>query len=247
MKTVTTKNGITILALGALLGSACGGGGAKADAATGGAGGHGGAAGAGGAGGTGGADSGATDGAITDGAVDSGFPAPPALGAQIDRMGRAAVNTALNHTFDTDMTAKNAAKDAYNAALQATWPTFTNEIAKNLAILDGLDMNCHNQFLHMASNDGATRYQPLAMTLADDQLYVDTSTGTCMQYLGVELKATGAAPTLVDCGGRTPLEDAIDVTLSALVLGATTGVNDGVNADDQTPSATTFPFLVAPQ
>jgi hypothetical protein len=107
-------------------------------------------------------------------------------------------------------------------------------------------MNCHNQLLHMASADGATRYQALATVLADDQLYVDTSTGTCAQYLAVELKvATGVA--LVDCGGRTPLEDAIDVTLSALVLGATTGVNDGVNADDQTPSAATFPFLVAPQ
>jgi hypothetical protein len=233
------------LALGAGLG--CGGSsksptdsgsdGVIADGAAGSGDAHDGAAGSGGSG----------DGAAgSDGAVDGGFPAPPVLGAQIDRMGRAAINTALIHGFDTDTTAKNAAKDAYNAALPATWSTFTPEIAKNLAILDSLDTNCHNQFLWSAAHDGADRYNALAGALADDQLYVDMGTGSCMQYLGVELKATGGMPTLIDCGGRTPLYDVIDVTYSVVSIGALTGVTDGINADDMTPSITTFPFLVAP-
>jgi hypothetical protein len=50
------------------------------------------------------------------------FPAAPTLGAVIDRMGRPAVNTALNAVVDTG-TAKTAKKDAYNhAALDPiTW------------------------------------------------------------------------------------------------------------------------------
>jgi hypothetical protein len=218
----------TACALLGLLALGCGGGGSTVVIRDGAAGRD------GGAGGTGGAT------------TDGGFPAPPALGAQIDRMGRPAVTTALIHAFDPDMTAKNAAKDAYNAALPATWPTFAGEIAKNLAIYDSLDTNCHNQFLHSPDHDGADRYAALSLALADDQVILDTTTGTCMQYLGVELKVTGAAPTLVDCGGRTPLYDVIDVTYSALAIGATSGVTDGVDADDSTPSTTIFPFLAAP-
>ena len=37
--------------------------------------------------------------------ADTSPPAPPALGAQIERMGRPAINTALNHTFDGDAVA----------------------------------------------------------------------------------------------------------------------------------------------
>jgi hypothetical protein len=191
-----------------------------------------------GSGGAGGHDGG--------GPGDGGFPSAPVLGAQIDRMGRPAINTALNHAFDADMTAKNAAKDQYNAALPPTWPTLVAEIAKNLAILDGLDMNCHNQLLHAAAHDGADRYAALATALADDQLYLDTSTGTCAQYLAVELVATGVAPTLADCGGRTPLYDVIDSSYSALAAGTLTGVSDGIAADDAAASTTVFPFLVAP-
>src|SRR5689334_3063778 len=61
------------------------------------------AGGAGGAGGTGGAGG-------AGGSGGSGLPAPPRLGAQIDRFGRPAINTATNHTFDVDMAKKDAAK-----------------------------------------------------------------------------------------------------------------------------------------
>jgi hypothetical protein len=75
----------------------------------------------------------------------SNCPAPPAIGTtQIDRMGRPAINTALNYAF-TDMTPTtatgNTKKDAYNADKdKATWrTTYVGEIALNLGILDVLD------------------------------------------------------------------------------------------------------------
>jgi hypothetical protein len=74
--------------------------------------------------------------------VDSAnVPPPPMLGAQIDRMGRPAINTALNHVLDTNTTTKTAAKDTYNQD-QATgsWASsYTPEFAKNLAVFDALD------------------------------------------------------------------------------------------------------------
>ena len=163
-------------------------------------------------------------------------PAPPTLGVQVDRQGRSVVNTALIHPFDAVAASKGAAKDAYNAAAPATWQTFKAEIAKNLAIFDGLDGNCGNQLL-AATTLAAGRYDALAGVLADDQLYVNSASGTCTQYLGVELQMAS------DCGGRTPTYDSIDVTLSAAAIGLPAGVTDGVAADDKTVS-TTFPFLV---
>jgi len=87
--------------------------------------------------------------APTGGGTDSGsgsgsgsnFPAAPTLGAQIDRMGRPTINTALNHTFDTDAGSAGASKDAYNQDESfGTWPaTWRGVFAPNLAILDALD------------------------------------------------------------------------------------------------------------
>ncbi len=166
----------------------------------------------------------------------NGNPAPPTLGAQVDRQGRSAINTVLNHVFDSDATTAGAAKDMYNAAAPATWATFKTELAANLAVFDGLDGNCGNQLL-AGSTAVAGRYDMLAGVLADDQLYVNTATGTCAQYFAVEL---GMAS---DCGGRAPTYDTVDVTLSAAAIGMAAGVTDGVSADDKTQSNTTFPFL----
>src|SRR6185295_571231 len=80
-------------------------------------------------------------------------PQMPALGAQIDRMGRPAINTALTHPFDPDMDSKFAAKDAYNAdGDPQNWATYIPEFAANLAVFDGLDNpvganGCGNQIL----------------------------------------------------------------------------------------------------
>lgn len=179
-------------------------------------------------------------------------PAPPALGAdQIDRMGRAGVNTALTNPFFRESVAEEeerheAIQDEFNGAADpSAWVgMFGEEIAANLAILDSLDRNCGNQIL-AGSSATAGRYDALAGVLADDVLYVNTASGSCQQYLAVEGNAIGI--TNNDCGGRTPLEDTIDTTYSVLAIGALTGVGDGVPVDaDGQASLTAFPFLDTP-
>ena len=180
-------------------------------------------------------------------------PARPAVNfaQQIDRMGRAGVNTALTDPFFRESVPAEQAKhdmvaDAYNSQSDPTkWKFFfSDEIAGNLAILDSLDTVCGNQLL-AGKTAVAGRYHALADVLADDQLYVNTKSGTCQQYLAVEGNALGI--TNKDCGGRTPLEDTIDVTYSVLAIGQLSGVTDGVDKDnDGTASLTRFPYLDFP-
>lgn len=188
------------------------------------------------------------------------FPAAPALGTQIDRMGRPAINTALNHAFSS-ATTKGPSKDAYNQATDpAMWGATTlpvggtviTEFAKNLAIIDALDATCGNQTLH-AAPAAPTSYGGMATVLADDQLYLDTSKGGCNFYLSVEVEvAVGVAHT--QCGGRTLTHDIADVSYSLLAAGLE-GFNvlggfvplygDGAVAHTDI-SNDTFPFLGAP-
>lgn len=182
---------------------------------------------------------------------DGGPPPPPTIGRQIDRMGRAAVNTALTDPFETvvGMTTDQV-KDLYNAASDpTTWVAdWRDKIAVNLAILDGLDGVCGNQLL-AGSTATAGRYNTLAAILADDELYVNTANGTCGigGYLAVEANAAGVPGTGTDCGGRTPVHNSIDRTYSVLVAGALSGVTNGVTVDvDGNANATTFPFLGSP-
>jgi hypothetical protein len=178
---------------------------------------------------------------------DSGpsTPVPPTLGDQIDRFGRPAINTALNHVFDSNGVTKNAAKDAYNSDKGiATWPaTYTGEFAANLAIFDSLNSNAGTG-LGCGDQTGFTlthTYTGLAGLLADDQLYVDTSQTTCTTYLGVELNAfISAADT--QCGGRKLAYDVIATTYSAAVG---TAFDDGVTAPSS-PVSDTFPYLADP-
>jgi hypothetical protein len=174
-------------------------------------------------------------------------PPVPTLGAtQVDRMGRAGVNTALTDPFDIETSTPDQVKGGYNAARDPTqWGTqFKALIAKNLAILDSLDTVCGNQLLAGATAV-AGRYDTLASVLADDRLYVRTDKTTCTTYLGVEANAVGIANN--DCGGRTPLYNTIDVTYSALAIGAFSGVTNGFTSDSEgNPNATTFPFLGTP-
>lgn len=181
-----------------------------------------------------------------------GNPPPPRLGpVQIDRMGRAGVNTALTNPFFRESVASEESVheiilDGYNAANDpAKWVReFAPLIAANLAILDSLDRVCGNQLL-AGPQPVAGRYNTLAAVLADDQLYVNTASGTCNQYLAVEANFVGIPNT--DCGGRTPLENTIDVTYSLLAIGALSGVTNGVTADgDGRASLTVFPFLDRP-
>jgi hypothetical protein len=181
-------------------------------------------------------------------AGDGGPPGPPTLKTQVDRIGRPAINTALNHTFDTDGGAAGAAKDTYNADKNvAGWQTaYGPELAKNLGILDGLDTVCGNQAGYTISNS----YAALAGLAADDRVYLKTDATACTAgYLAVELAATNILPN-TDCGGRKLTYDVIDVTYSAAAIGAPAGVSDGINATDAPVVArtngTTFPYLAVP-
>ena len=194
----------------------------------------------------------------TDSNGNPANPAKPTLGAtQMDRMGRAAVNTALTNPFGlvTGQTS-NQTKDLYNANTNpSAWKTaFQANIQTHLAILDGIDGVCGNQ-LAAAATVTPTRYAALAAVLADDQLYVRTDKTTCGLYLAAEADATGLTTNNGDCGGRTPLEDTIKETYSLLVIGKPTGITDGLPTSgstglgaeaDGTPSATAFPFLAGP-
>ncbi len=180
--------------------------------------------------------------------IDAPFvpPAPPALGAQVDRFGRPAVNTALNNTFNGNATAAAAAKNSYNADKNsATWAaTYKGEIAANLAILDSLDTNCGNQLLAAAPPVTAARYGNLATVLADDRQWVNSASASCTQYLAVEANAVGIANS--DCGGRKLGYDVIDTTYSVLAIGMLGGVTDGIAAVAAKTNGTTFPYLAAP-
>jgi hypothetical protein len=188
-------------------------------------------------------------------------PAPPALGAQIDRMGRPAINTALNHTFDANDTTKQQAKDIYNHAADPTaWATLplgtpadtvTAEFAGNLGVIDSLDSsdaasgcssartdpNIQQPLYGVAGTTGGLAYAALAGLLSDDELYLYTGIGTCTQYLGVEGATLLGLTAPTDCGGRAPSYDVIDVSYTALAIGlgpvlAKSGlVTDGVSAD----------------
>lgn len=179
--------------------------------------------------------------------VDAGPPAPPALGTQVDRFGRPAVNTALNNTFNGNATAAAAAKNAYNADKNsATWAaTYKAEVAANLAILDSLDTNCGNQLLAAPGAVTAARYGGLATALADDRQWVNSAAAACNVYLAVEANATGVVPN-ADCGGRKLGYDVIDITYSVVAVGALSGVTDGIAAVAAKTNGTTFPYLAAP-
>ncbi|MEZ4272273.1 MAG: hypothetical protein R3C68_12850 [Myxococcota bacterium] len=174
---------------------------------------------------------------------DSNNPHPPNLGTQIDRMGRAAVNTALIQTFASDTATKETAKEAYNRAEPSAWGGFKGNMMASLAILDSLDEDCGNQLI--ADGDTSLRYAALADVLVDDQLYVNTASGTCGVYLGLEAEIVGAiAAGAGGCGGRMPDDDIIDRSYSVFAAGILTGVDDTITGNDVSNSAT-FPFLAA--
>jgi hypothetical protein len=89
---------------------------------------------------------------------------------------------------------------------------------------------------------GPSRYDTFATVLADDRLYLNTTSGSCSQYLGVELDAFNLAAN-DECGGRTITQDVIDVSYSALVVGNVVFVTDGVGSDNVSQSNDVFPFL----
>jgi hypothetical protein len=199
-----------------------------------------------------------------------GFPPPPMLGAQIDRMGRPAISTALIAVLAPAGTSKTAQKDAYNhAADPAAWKTTTlqtnvtleRELKGNLAVLDAIDLGlttpmagCGNALMYVGP-PGAMTYQGAADLFADDQLHVDTSRQSCSVYLALEIEhASGGALPHTTCGGRMLGHDVIDATYSVLASGLNDfdprrgdlvpKIRDGAAVHPDISDA--FPFLGAP-
>lgn len=184
-------------------------------------------------------------------------PGVPALGIQIDRMGRPAVNTALTNPYDLLPAAKPETSDTtkarYNAdaatsgaTLVGTWAPY---VAANLAILDGLDGGaCGNQLAYNITLGGTNMpfYTFLSSVLASDALLIDSSKTSCTQYLGVEATALGVAGVPAnECGGRKLDYDVIDRTYSVLASGMLSGVTD--NIAQTTAPLTAFPYFAPPQ
>lgn len=220
----------------------------------------------------GGDDSAGSDASYDGPEIDAqGFPAVPALGAPIDRMGRPAINTVLNSLFEANATKKAAKRDAYNHAIDPdAWAMTTldgtavpaikivGEFSAYLGILDAVDTGhpdvttsgCGN-LPGYALPIGPMSYATLAGILADDQLYIDTARSQCDRYLALELNAALQIP-YTSCGGRTLSHDVIDSSYSLLFAGQqgfTTSIapriGDGVVAHADVNNLM-FPFLGAP-
>lgn len=169
------------------------------------------------------------------------FPPAPALGTQLDRMGRPLISTALIGVFAPAQD-QAAMRDTYSRASDpATWATtmistgvtIAAEMEANLAVFDAFDIGDTNVASPGCGN--AVRYVPPALPpgpmssyrvaaglFADDELYVDTARTSCPIYLALELELASAGQTVephVTCGGRTPSHDVVDMTYSMLAAG----------------------------
>lgn len=165
---------------------------------------------------------------------------------QLDRVGRPLTGNALLALF-APADVSDRLKEQYNRAAPATAAGFVAEIGKSLAMYDGFDGKCGNQFL--AGNKPATkaRYEQLATLLADDRLWVNSASGVCTQLFAVERAHLAGQRALDnDCGGRTPNYSAVNVYRSLLVDGTVASMDDGLDHDEREPSPAVFPFLAAP-
>ncbi len=191
----------------------------------------------------------------TDGGVF--YPPPPVLGPQMDRMGRPAINLAVNHTFVADGPRIAAQHEWNQNSDPATWVSkYAAQVGTNLAIYDGLDGKCGNQLFADASKADSHRYATLASVLADDRLWVKADATVCTIYLGVEANATNLVPNR-DCGGRKPDYEVVTLTYSALATGTipasaalaarSGGVTDGTLGVPTKTMVSTFPYFAAPQ
>jgi hypothetical protein len=180
------------------------------------------------------------------GAADR-IPPIPTLGESIERTARPLIKTALVGGPLAPDRESDQRKEAYNRVARDGWAKFASDIQKTLALYDGFDGKCGNQWLANAKGKPPQRYDRLANLLADDRVWVNSKSTVCTQFLALELAefhTPGALST--DCGGRTPNYDASNIFRSLLVNGTMAGADDGLHHDDKVHSTTDFPFLAAP-
>ncbi len=175
------------------------------------------------------------------------IPAIPKLGEPIERTARPLIKNGLVGGPLAPDAISNPRKESYNRVGRTGWAQFSTYIQQTLGLYDGFDGKCGNQWLSDPNAKGQLRYQTLAKILADDRVWVNSKSSVCTQFLAVEFtefKTQGALSG--DCGGRTPNYLAPNIFRSLLTNGTTTGVDDGLKADDKVHSTTDFPFLAAP-
>jgi hypothetical protein len=181
-------------------------------------------------------------------------PGLPALGVQIDRVGRPLINTMLTNPYGLYQPMGAAVAETsdqtratYNADVgpAARWiGAWSPAIAQHLAYFDGLDGSCsagasaNNQ---PGFDQMLPAYGLLAYLLADDELLVDTTHPSCKSYLAVEQKAVGVTES--DCGGRTLDYDVVDTTYT-LLTNPMVPLTDGISRT--TSTAATFPYFQPP-
>lgn len=187
-----------------------------------------------------------------DAPVDPMYPSPPPIGVQVDRVGRPGVVIALLHVFDGDDAARDTARDDYNDASRTRWSIFGEDFGGALAIYDGLDGRCGDQWIQRPLDEDRmeTRYMPLTGLLTDDRLFLDTSAecSSGSDLLGTERHASALPRDARGCGGRDPTLDVIDPFVGLLVGNDVSLVSDGVDEDgDCALSSTEFPYLCAPE
>ncbi len=171
---------------------------------------------------------------------------PPALGSQFDRAGRPAISTATVGTFMAPGADRDNLKTTYSEDDdRSNWSTYAEGMANMMAILDGADTVCGNQFGYDDTDGVAAAYDFLAGVLADDRLLVNSGSDVC-GYLGAELDVLDVTDGF-PCGGRLVTEDVVDRSYTVLITGGLDdSLGDAVDADDATHSDTDFPFLAAP-
>lgn len=164
------------------------------------------------------------------------------LGPRMNRVGRPLIKNALVGGPLATADLADRRKEEYNRAAQKSWSDFVPDIQRTLGLYDAFDGACGNQWL-AASGATADRYLALARLFADDRLWVDSRRRQCKRYLAVE---RGENERSLDCGGRTPVADAVNVFRSLLVNGTESGADDGIIGDDKVHSTADFPFLAEP-
>ena len=179
------------------------------------------------------------DGAADAGASDAAIPGT----GRIDRMGRAAINTALD---------SKALKDAYNRedTYASPFPTdYDVAFEQHLEAFDTLKLDGTNaDAVDFSPTSGV---HPLRDPLKLDVLVVDTSKACSAGarftsgYLEIESELLLGGPKHATCGGRTPNEDVVDKTLTLLVTNGRTPVGDGVSSATK-PATLAFPYLAEP-
>jgi hypothetical protein len=185
-------------------------------------------------------------------AVNQGGPLLAVWGAtvsptrQVDRAGRPLTSTFLLAPPGAPEVIEKL-RDNYNGAAPADWARFIPAIQDSLSFFDALDGQCGNGLLQTAGEDTPQRYRDLAGLMADDRIWVNSASTICAEPYAVERAANGGAPALAqDCGGRTPTYNSVNVFRSLLAGGKPTGIDDGVNQDELSPSNSVFPFLRPP-